>query len=319
MPSWWWALRAPAKRRWWPRRPLGCRAGFPTGRSPFRWIGRRTTAPSWRGRYGCSGCPALRFRQPSRNGSRPIAHWSPEAAIGGKRLGRAAAAVERQHQRAGQFLPEGMSGGESGQVVDHGMVITELVLRVEQGLQRGQPLVFQMMPGLVDKGAAHSAEWRPGPQAQPGPQGGDGGRQLAGPGQPLPAIAVLGEGEQVELRGGHRRPVTTSGARDRLPPGGAQRPADGRDRREDLPFRRHRWRGAPQGVDQLIRRHGLVGVQQQIGQHGPPLRAVDVHRPALDNHPDRPQQHEFHQRPPSVPVSPKANVYQTYQWPGSPS
>ena len=187
----------------------------------------------------------------------------PRCAIGLERLGLAAAAVQRQHELATQPLAQRMLPHERLELADQLRVPSAAQVGLDAVLEQCEPQLLEpadlrLRERLEDEiGERRSAPERQRlPQLLGGPPRVFGGQSLAAlVGQALASVEVelaRLHVEQVAIRLGHQ-------------PGGALSKSLAQPRHLDLEALP--WRGgrvlAPELVDQLVGRDGLVGMDQQ--------------------------------------------------------
>ena len=129
------------------------------GSSPRR---REIERGSWRRIASCSGASSGPGSTPSSSASR-----SPRLAVGLERLGLAPAAVEREHQLAGEPLARRVLGDEPPQLADDLGVAAGGEVGLDAQLERGQPLLLEPRDlGLRERLERQVGERRPAPQRE---------------------------------------------------------------------------------------------------------------------------------------------------------
>ena len=205
--------------------------------------------------------------------------------VGGQGVGLAARAVQGQHQLAVEVLAQGVQPDQRLQLGHQLVVAAEGQLGLDPGLGGGHLELLdadQLRPGEVGRGG-HVGQCRTPPQGERLAQQVGRARRVAG-GQGLAALAVQAlEAVQVEALGvdpeqvagvagdqGAGRAGAVAGL-DRLAQGGHVVLERLLDRRWGLL--------APDGLDQLLGRDDLVGMEQQFRQQHPVLDAAEPQRP----------------------------------------
>ena len=207
-----------------------------------------------------------------------------DAAGGGERvqrLGLPPGPVQRQHQLAGEALPERMLPHQLHQLLRRLGVAAERQDHLDVLLDRVQPLLAKPGPDDLRAGAGDPGQRRALPEPKPRVKRDGRGRQVAlaaghaGLGQPLRerlgVKLALGQPQLVPGSGGEqhlaRRPVRPLRLERGPQPG-------------DVDVQRvHRFGGqllAPQPVDELIAWHHLIRPHRKQPEHRSPLRRAEV-------------------------------------------
>ena len=213
------------------------------------------------------------------------AELADEDAAGGgervQRLGLPSRPVQRQHQLAGEALPQRMLPHQLHQLLGRLGVAAERQDHLDALLDRGQPLLAKPGPDDLRAGATDPGQRHALPEPERRVERDGRRRQIALPAGHPGLRQPLGERLRVQLAG--CQPQLVPGA------GGEQHPA----RRPVRPLRLergpqpgdvhvqrvHRAGGqllAPQPVDELIAWHHLVRAHRQQPEHRSPLRRAEV-------------------------------------------
>ena len=204
--------------------------------------------------------------------------------VGGQRVALPAAPVQRQHQLAVQPLPQRMLCGQLVQLGGQRVVPAQRQVRVDPGLDRGQPQLLQpgrLRPGerVIGQVGQHLAP----PQAQRLPQRPGGLLVPARLQRRPPGREAVLEPRRVQPLTVHAQQVPAApGHQDlaRRAPGPArlQRLAQVRDvdlHGGDPPLGRV---PGPEVLGEPVQRHDPVRLEQQQREHGPLPRAAQRHR-----------------------------------------
>jgi hypothetical protein len=198
-----------------------------------------------------------------------------------QRLGLPSGPVERQHQLAGEPLPERMLAHQRQQLLRRIGVAAEREDHLDTLLDRGQPLLVQPGPEDLRPGTGDPGQRRALPERQRRVERDGRGGQVSRPARHPGLGEPLGERIGVELArcqsqlipgaGGEqhlaRRPVRPLRLKRCPQPGDVDVQCVDRAGRQLL---------APQAVDELIARHHLIGPHCQQPEHRPPLRCAEL-------------------------------------------
>ena len=265
-------------------------SGKPARRDPVRsrTAGERRVVPQHR---------ALELLQRGRRLHAELVHpCGARRTVCLQRLGLPAGAVERQDQLPAQPLAVGMPLDQLLELGDDELGPAEREPRVDPQLDRLDPLFLQPLRGrarrLVEIHEPGERWTAPQPdrlvERVRGLAGTSACERLMRLGDQAP------ETLEVELARLDVQPVGAAPGHDPL---GAERlaqPVDVDLQRADRGLRRPL---APDRVDELAARHGLVRAQQQIGEDGALLRAAERQRPSTEPRLERPEQQELHGYP----------------------
>ena len=247
--------------------------------APARVPPARATGASSAGSWVRMACWRSRSLLP---GSIPSSSTSSCAggAVGLQRLGLAAAAVEREDQLHAQRLMERVLAHEQLELSDELRVAAEREILVDPGLEAREPQLGQP-PDLAGREAlvGEVRKRRPPPERER-----------------LRRLARLGEPDEpgdVELTVADAEAVT---GRCRL----ETAPADHLPELRDVHLQRLE-RGVgrllvPERLDEAVRGHDVVGVEQERSQERPLLLPAEVEGPAVLDNLERSQDPELHRR-----------------------
>ena len=199
-----------------------------------------------------------------------------------------AAAVEREHQLRVQTLAPRMLAREPLQLGDELRVAARRQLGLHPQLDDGHAKLLQA-PDLRDgeRGARELGQRRSSPERQRGPQQLARALGLRSRQRPSSRTDLVLEPSEVELLEAHVEAV--SGRRGHHDGGVAERCPEARHVDPDRPHRVRLHVVAPQRGSQPFSAHGLVGVEEQDGQHGTRLGAAQRDRSAVVHHFERPE------------------------------
>ena len=228
-----------------------------------------------------------------------LAEGGPELAVDLQGLGLPAAAVQGEHELAAQPLAQRVPGHHPAEFGGERAGDAERQLRLVAFFQARQPEFFQPADlGLRERLVAEVGQRRAAPQRHRLVEQLRGlGR--AARGERVPAL----EDELPELGGvqlGREDPQQVAG-RGGDQAAGRQQPPQPGDRRLQRVRRAGRDVLAPQVDQQLLARQHLVGVQQQVSEHGTLPDAADRDLPAAVLQMERAEDPYPHRPPPPRP------------------
>ena len=201
-----------------------------------------------------------------------------------ERLGLPTAPVEREHQQRAEPLTQRMLGGERLELRDQVWPATEREICLDPFLENRQPPFLEaadLLPretGVGDVGQGRATPQREGVDQLPAPLAGE-------------ALETLG----VELVGFDPDRVPGRPGRDPVPAQPSPEVGDVHLKRLLGGVRRAL---LPQGVDQPVPRHDLIGMEEQHGEERPLLRAAEIERLPAGDHLQRAEDPKFHLPPP---------------------
>jgi len=206
-----------------------------------------------------------------------------------QRVGLAAAAVQGEHELAGQALVQRVRGGTGGQLAEQGGMLAAVqgeVVAVQPG---GVPLRVQRVADAVQPGCVQRGERLAAPQPERLLEQGRGVLLVVGGVRPGDQVA-----EAVQV---HRHRVDHEGVALRVP--GEADPGVGEDLPEPGQVAGQRRAGplrqplGPHALDELVGRHHPVRVDQQRGQHAPLPGVAEVDGATVDTGLDAAEQPEL--------------------------
>jgi hypothetical protein len=268
------------------RLPAGGRRGVARGR---RRRGRHER------RVVLEDAPLERARSRARHQAQ-LAQAAGKLAVGGERLDLAASAVEREHQRADEILPQRVGGRQAAQLADR-------LERPAERDQRGGARLLGLGAEVLEPAHLGARELRVGEVAVRGaaPQRERAveDAQRRGRGEPGGRVHAALEALGVDLVGSDLEPVARAVAdqqrrwRATVAAGLEERAqvghAHGERARRDLP--RH---AVPRRLQQRVRGHRAAGVQQQAREDRALLRAGRRRAGRGPGHLDRAEDAELH-------------------------
>jgi hypothetical protein len=236
----------------------------------------------------------------------PLGEAVPCRAEGGQRAGDVTGPVQRQHQLGPESLAQRVLVEQAAQVGHQLGALAEPLLRLDQVLDRDEPLLVQRAQAPVQAGGAldvlagGAAPQRQGPSEQVR----GAGRLALGERRP-PVRREPPEGREVELVVADRQPVAGHVAvQARFAGAVDERPAQARGVGADVGHRGGRRFAVPDHVDQPVDRDDAARLQQQGGDEAALLGGPDRQHGVLTPDPDRPEQLKPHHTPTrATPVS----------------
>ena len=217
-------------------------------------------------------------------------------AVGGERVGLAAAAVEGEDELAGHALVERVGGGQLVQPRQQLRVPAAAEHDVVAQQEHFEPFVLQRRAQVEQPVAGRVGESGTTPEVQ------RFGQQAGVLGGPSPDGEVA-EAVQVDRGRVGRQGVSAGAAVQRRPGGREDRPQPG-----DVPGKHVadavRRVLAPDAVDQLLGQHGPADLGQQHRQHAALARMPGGHHPAVDDEFDGAEHPQLHPHPRPAPLCP---------------